>query len=151
MTQETNVDVEITDTPDAADRTFLEERIREFNDRTSPYHRAARESGLQPLGIFVRDEVGQIVAGLSADLYWGWMFIDDLWVHESLRGQGYGSRLLAQAEEEARKRRCKRVWLRTFSFQARSFYERYGYRVVGQLDDYPPGEAFYWMRKDFQG
>jgi hypothetical protein len=25
-----------------------------------------------------------------------------------------------------------------------------GYRVVGQLDDYPPGQIFYWMRKDFK-
>ena len=90
------------------------------------------------------------MAGLTAELYWGWMFVDDLWVHESLRHQGYGSRLLAAAEEEAQKRGCARVWLRTFSFQARAFYEKYGYRVVGQLDDYPPGEVFYWMRKDME-
>ena len=38
--------------------------------------------------------------------------------------------------------------LSTFSFQARDFYQRHGYRVVGQLDDYPPGETFYWMRKE---
>jgi GNAT superfamily N-acetyltransferase len=142
-------DLIVTNAPEAADRAFLEARIREFNDLTSPHHRASRQGGVQPLGIFARDEQGQVVAGLSAEMYWGWMFVDDLWVHESLRGQGYGSRLLALAEEEARSCGCGRAWLRTYSFQARGFYEKYGYRVVGELADYPPGEAFYWMRKDF--
>ena len=55
------------------------------------------------------------------------------------------------AEGEARARGCTRAWVRTFRFQARGFYERLGYRVVGELVDYPPGEALYWMRKDFDG
>jgi hypothetical protein len=38
--------------------------------------------------------------------------------------------------------------LRTFSFQARRFYEKEGYRVVGELADYLPGETLYWVRKD---
>lgn len=38
--------------------------------------------------------------------------------------------------------------LRTFGFQARGFYEKQGYRVVGALEDYPPGNAMFWMRKD---
>ena len=32
--------------------------------------------------------------------------------------------------------------------EARGFYEKCGYRVIGQLDEYPPGGSFYWMRKD---
>jgi len=32
---------------------------------------------------------------------------------------------------------------------ARGFYEKSGYRVVGQLDDYSHGQSYYWMRKDF--
>jgi hypothetical protein len=27
-------------------------------------------------------------------------------------------------------------------------YEKFGYRVVGEMTDLPPGGAFYWMRKD---
>jgi len=55
---------------------------------------------------------------------------------------------MGMAEGEARARGCQQAWVRTFRFQARGFYERLGYRVVGVLEDYPPGDALYWMRKD---
>lgn len=65
-----------------------------------------------------------------------------------MRGQGPGRRLLQAAEREAQARGCSRAKLTTYSFQARRFYEKEGYRVVGVLQDYPPGGAYYWMRKD---
>lgn len=139
----------LVENPSTAERQFLVDQIRAFNDRVSPHHREYR-AGFETLGIWVRDASGEILAGLTADLYWGWLFVDDLWVHESLRRQRYGSELLRRAETEALKRGCTRSWLRTFSFQARGFYERHGYRVVGQLDDYPPGETFYTLRKDLR-
>ena len=37
--------------------------------------------------------------------------------------------------------------LETHSFQARPFYEKYGYQVFATLDDWPPGHAKYFMRK----
>jgi isopentenyl diphosphate isomerase/L-lactate dehydrogenase-like FMN-dependent dehydrogenase len=37
--------------------------------------------------------------------------------------------------------------LETCSFQARPFYERLGDRVVGAIDNYPPGHAKFFMRK----
>ncbi len=53
------------------------------------------------------------------------------------------------AETEAMRRGCKWARLETFSFQARGFYEKLGYRVIGALHDFPPGGSVYWMRKDF--
>ena len=55
-----------------------------------------------------------------------------------------------QAEQEARRRGCRYAQLTTYSFQARGFYEKLGYSVVGQMDDYPPGRRSLWMRKDFE-
>jgi hypothetical protein len=37
--------------------------------------------------------------------------------------------------------------LDTREFQARPFYERAGYRVFGELSDFPPGWKAYWMEK----
>lgn len=143
-----DLDFTLTNMPDASDREYIHERIKAFNDRVSRYHRAVRGSGGAPLCIFVRDAQRRLVGGLTADTYWNWLEIDDLWLEEALRRRGLGRKLLSIAENEARRRGCTSAFLQTFSFQARGFYEKQGYRVVGQLDDYPPGEVFYWMRKD---
>ena len=50
---------------------------------------------------------------------------------------GIGARLLKSAETEAKKRRCKYVFLDTFSFQAPDFYKKYGYQERFVLEDYP--------------
>jgi N-acylglucosamine-6-phosphate 2-epimerase len=90
-----------------------------------------------------------VLGGLAGETYWGWLYIDKLWLDESLRGRGLARELMQRAEIEAIQRGCRAAYLTTFSFQARGLYEKLGYRVVGQLDDYPPGATYYWMRKDF--
>ena len=80
-----------------------------------------------------------IIGGVIGELYWDWLHVDLLWVPEELRGRGYGDRLLAAIEEEARRRGGKNVFLDTFSFQAPDFYRQRGYRIFGKLDDFPAG------------
>ncbi len=142
--------LKITHTPTPAEREYIHQQIKAFNDDISEPHRTVRPIGPKPLAIFIKDEQEQIVGGLIADTYWEWLDVDDFWLAELLRKQGYGTKLLAMTEAEAKKCGCKRAKLKTFSFQARGFYEKMGYRVVGQLDDYPPDQTFYWMRKDFE-
>jgi hypothetical protein len=33
------------------------------------------------------------------------------------------------------------------TFQARPFYERFGYGAAGDLSEHPPGHAYYFMRR----
>jgi ribosomal protein S18 acetylase RimI-like enzyme len=47
------------------------------------------------------------------------------------RRRGVGRELMAQAEARAVERGCHAAWLDTFSFQARSFYEKLGYGEFG--------------------
>jgi GNAT superfamily N-acetyltransferase len=131
-------------------RATIENGLRAFNDATCEYFREARKPGhgAQPLDIYLNDDHGNIVGGLIACTIWGWLRIDKLWVAETLRGQGYGSHMLAMAEQAAVKRGCTRAELNTFSFQAHEFYQRHGYIIYGQLDGYPPGHSRYWLRKD---
>jgi len=88
-----------------------------------------------------------IVGGVIAETYWDWLYIDLLWVADELRGRGHGHRLLMAAEHEARQRGAKNAYLDTFSFQAPDFYERHGYRVFGELQDFPPGYQRYFLKK----
>jgi ribosomal protein S18 acetylase RimI-like enzyme len=104
-----------------------------------------------PVALILRDRAGAVVGGLLGQRRWGWLYIDTLWVHEAYRGRGAGSRLLEAAEAEAVAAGCRHAVLDTFSFQARPFYERHGYRVYATLDGYPPGHCQFFMRKDLVG
>lgn len=130
---------------------FLHQQIKAFNNQHSAHHLQARTGGIEPLIVTVRGAEGEIVGGLAGSTYWQWLDIDNFWLRAALRGQGIGRELLRMAETEAQARGCVRVTLRTFGFQARGFYEKQGYHIVGALEDYPPGNAMYWMRKDFTG
>lgn len=103
----------------------------------------------EPLNIVARDADGRVVGGLLADVNLGWIFVSALWVEASARRAGIGSELMRLAEAEARMRGCVGIYLDTYSFQARPFYERLGYRLFGELEDCPPGGAKHFLCKRF--
>lgn len=98
------------------------------------------------LGVVARRN-GEVVGGAVGRTGWAWLYVGRLWVAKELRGSGLGSRLMAAIESAARERGCVGVWLDTFSFQARPFYESLGYRQFGELRDFPPGHARHFMAK----
>ena len=89
----------------------------------------------------------EIVGGLIGETHWNWFYINLLFVKEGLRGHGYGHRLLELAEGEARQRGAKHAYLDTFSFQAPDFYKQHGYRIFGELQDFPPGHQRFYLTK----
>jgi pimeloyl-ACP methyl ester carboxylesterase/ribosomal protein S18 acetylase RimI-like enzyme len=103
--------------------------------------------GFQPLAVFARDAGGRLVGGISAHVNWNWLHVSLVWLEESRRRAGLGSRLLAALEAAAIERGCTQAHLDTFSYQARPFYERHGYRVFATLEDYPAGHQRFFMRK----
>jgi GNAT superfamily N-acetyltransferase len=110
----------------------------------------ARKTGrndYRPLVLTVLDENGHVMAGLWGRTSSGWLFVELLFVSEKMRGQDVGTDLMQRAESEAIARGCHSAWLDTFEFQARGFYEKLGYSLFGELSDYPPGFARYFMKK----
>ena len=108
--------------------------------------RAAPEAK-RPLAVFVRSPDGQVQGGAAGYTHWGWLFVSHLWLPDSLRGGGWGRRLMEAIEDAARRRGCHAAHLDTFSFQSLGFYERLGYERFATLEDYPPGEQRYFLRK----
>ena len=96
----------------------------------------------------LRDPGGEIAGGVIGATYWDWLYINLMWVREDLRRQGYGRQLLEQAEALGRQRGAQHAHLDTFSFQAPGFYQKFGYRVFGELADFPIGHRRYFMVKD---
>ena len=112
-------------------------------------YNASKADGAMPsyLVLTVRDQEGKVVGGLVGATYLGWLQIHAVWLSDALRGRGYGTRLMRQAEQEALRRQCPRVFLETLSFQALPFYEKLGYTVVSRIADFPPGGARYALTK----
>jgi ribosomal protein S18 acetylase RimI-like enzyme len=105
----------------------------------------------QPFALALRNESATILGGLIGELHWGWLHISILAVDEGLRGQGWGRKLMEEAERLAVAVGCRHAWLDTYSFQARPFYEKLGYHVFGELPDYPVGQTRYFLTKALPG
>jgi GNAT superfamily N-acetyltransferase len=125
--QSLNIEVE----PAPKDIRFLDDRDYEYN-----VEQTGSDDG-KGLTIFVRDDAGGIVVGLHGWTWCGACKVERLWVRKDLRRQGYGQRLLAAAEQEARARGCDQLLLDTFSFQAPLFYKKLGYEVIGIVEGFP--------------
>ena len=106
------------------------------------------DDGHTPLNIIEYDADGNLIGGILGGTYWGWMYVDILWVREDHRKKGIGSKLLSAAEKEAKSRGCHHVHLDTMSWQAPEFYKKHGYTVIGILPDIPSGNQKYLLMKE---
>jgi GNAT superfamily N-acetyltransferase len=128
---------------------FIDEAERQFIVNGLAYHNIAL-TGFRdwfPVNFVLRGERGDVLGGLLAELWGGWLQVNCLWVAEAARGAGNGTRLMQNAEAYARARGATGATLETYSFQARPFYERLGYTVCGELEGFPPGYTKLFLKK----
>jgi ribosomal protein S18 acetylase RimI-like enzyme len=144
----------VTDAPDAAIRTAILARLRDFTDERLGVDRmrvigdaAAGPTRFRTLSVLLCDEDGAILGGLWGYTGRGWLFVELLGLPQASRGGGLGTRVMEMAMAEARLRGCVGVWLDTFSFQARPFYEKLGFSVFGQIENYPTGHSRYFLAR----
>ncbi len=128
-------------TPTGKEIKFIRESLYQFNKEI------VGDDGHTPITIIEYDENGDVIGGILGGTYWGWMYVDILWVQENHRRRGLGSNLLQKAEEEARRRGCHHVHLDTMSWQAPDFYKKHGYEIIGVLPDIPNGNQKYLLMK----
>lgn len=121
--------------PSLSDIECLEGRLYEFNKS------ATGIADGRSLGILLRDAEQNILAGATGHTWGGTCELRQVWVAESLRRQGIGRTLVAEAEAEAVRRGCRQLVLTTHSFQAPQFYEKLGFTVVSEVADYPRGHS----------
>lgn len=133
--------LEITAEPAPHDLAFVGESLTAFNDSD------VGTSGRKPLAVFVRNDAGAIVAGISGYTAWGWLYVQWLWVDEKLRGQHTAGSMLDAAEGEAVARGCRAAWIDTFNPTAAKVYERQGYSPFGALPDFPAGRSRVFLQK----
>lgn len=135
------VDIRPSDDPALADRllTLLFDHAEAQGFPFGPGGRIALEAW----------EDGVFLGGLTARHTLDWVYLERLALAPEGRGRGAGAQLLAECEGLAHAAGKAGVMLDTFEFQAPGFYEKAGYRRVGQVDDHPKGSTRYFYAKRF--
>ncbi|WP_372633639.1 GNAT family N-acetyltransferase [Cohnella sp.] len=121
---------------------YVRNKLVEFNSKHTP------NGAYEELCLTLKNDEGDIVAGLNGVVRWNWLDVDILWVADDFRGRGLGRTLLEEAELFARSKGCTFIKLNTFSFQAPEFYKKYGYEVIAIIDNAPIGHKHYFYKKD---
>jgi GNAT superfamily N-acetyltransferase len=102
----------------------------------------------QTLDVLVRGDSGEVVGGILGHTSLRLFFLDLFYLPLEMRGGGLGSRLITQAEDEARRRGCTAAFVYTVTFQAPGFYERHGYRRFGEIPCPPDGATRIFLTKE---
>jgi GNAT superfamily N-acetyltransferase len=127
--------------PDEAVEAVIHAGLRGFN------RAAMAQSERRHFNVVLRDADGQVRGGLLASIRFDVMNIQDLFVEEPLRRGGYGARLMAMAETEAKNRGVQLACVMTLSWQARPFYEKQGYEIFAELPYLNGTHNLYWLKK----
>jgi GNAT superfamily N-acetyltransferase len=138
-------DVRMSDRVDEADAQELRNAVIAFNVAATGYSDGAS------LSCILRDDQGQLVAGLDGFTWGGYAMIEWLWVDERHRHIGLGSRLVRAAEQKAAVRGCVVVRVNTHTFQAPEFYARLGYSRIAVATHTPVGHGEIFLEKDLRG
>ena len=137
-----DLSLELDADPSKIDIQVLDDGLEQFNPST-PF---GRDRIKIPVAVWLR-QGGRVLGGAYGNTHFGWLYLSTLWVHEQVRGEGWGSRLIELLEAEGIARGCRGAWVDTYGFQAPIFYERVGYQEFGRLEEFPPGSARHFLWK----
>lgn len=130
----------ISDEASELDQSALRHAMHEFNQSATGY----RDGSALSCFLYEEDRLAAAIHGYS---WGGCAQIEYLWVAEAHRAKGWGSRLLAAAEQEARRRGCSSIVLDSHSFQAPELYRSRGYIEIGKMVDVPRGYSQIFFQK----
>jgi len=135
----------LSNSPEPELTQIIRDGLDAFNDAIVGYNDRL------PLQVIVRAlEDGEIIGGISGGTSLGLLTINLVYLPETLRGAGIGTRMMAMAEQEARRRGCRAGVVYTINFQAPGFYQHLGWRVFGEIPCNPPGTSRVFLTKDFR-
>jgi len=136
--------VRLVDKPDPQYIRAMRAGLRAYNVKQVP---ALLDLPYDEFAIFIRDDNGTIQGGIIAEVDWGMMYVDLLWLDDSLRGKGLGKALLHTIEQTTLSIGLSSIYLMTTEFQALRFYQHMGYELFGTIMNRPHGYAYYYLRK----
>jgi GNAT superfamily N-acetyltransferase len=132
----------LTDQPTDGDENVIQGGLADYNTEQTGYR------DWRPVAALLRDpQTNATLGGMIGRTSYGLLFIDLVYLPETVRGQNIGARLLRMMEEEGARRGCKSGFLLTITYQAPGFYQRCGWSEFGRIACDPPGSARVFMTK----
>ena len=102
---------------------------------------------------FIAEDNG-VVIGFTSGLtnYRKWFYLSDMWVHEGLRRQGLGAKLLTMLENKIMSIGIEHVYTWTTGLNNPKFYESQGYKVFTVFEDFCDVKGYHRIgyRKDLK-
>lgn len=140
-TSMTKMHLEFTDNPS-------QEEIETLTHGIAEHAKELRDLTLiKPFGFFYKNTNNTILAGCNGILFYGSMFIDQLWVDKKLRNQGLGTLLMQKAEQFAKDTDCSMITVNTMDWEALDFYKKLGFKLDFERSGYAKGSKMYFLRK----
>jgi ribosomal protein S18 acetylase RimI-like enzyme len=121
------------------DKSPTSDDIDNFNSELEEYTNSFLKDDYEEFSIVARNEDGLVIAGITGFTVWERAGVNTLWVAENHRGNGIGTKLLAQVEKIASEKGARQIETNSMSFQGTGFFEKNGYKIFGMLDNYPAG------------
>ena len=147
LTELSNEGMEITkESPLSKGRLFeIESQMESYSIEQCPGFTSDRKE----YGFFAREVDTNRTRGSVVGWCWmGSIHIHRLFVDESLRGIGIGTKLMDKVEELAHIEKCTLITTETLSLQkALQFYLNKGYQVAFHDKGYSLGMSIYYLRK----
>ncbi len=141
-----NMKIELALSPSKEDLQTISQGIQSYNQGHMPddvvFEKDTR------FAVFAKNDSDEVVGGIRATAFWNYCIIELLWLSDEVRGEGIGTKLMGQAEAFALESGFEYIRTETLDFQAKPFYEHLGYKVYGQLKDYPKGHTTYCLVKE---
>lgn len=112
---------------------------------------AVKKKGMErikPFRIYIKDSDQSVLGGASGVTYYGCLYVDMLWVEESIRRHGFGTQIMEEAEKIGRERHCSFVTLNTMDWEALPFYQKLGYSIEFVREGYEKTSKMYMLRKE---
>ncbi|MBP9777422.1 MAG: GNAT family N-acetyltransferase [Alphaproteobacteria bacterium] len=111
---------------------------------------AFQAKGLPPIcafSIFIKDQQEQVLGGASGTLFYGSLYVDSLWIDKTLRHQGWGTKLMQEAEKIGKAKGARFVTVNTMDWEALSFYQKLGYSIEFTREGYDKDSQMFMLRK----
>jgi len=139
----TNYSIQYEPNPTQDDIQILQDGIQAYASLKK------NQPQMEFFAFFIRNEDNKILGGSNGAMYYGCLYIDNLWLDEKLRGKHLGTELMQAAEKLAKEKGCLFSTVNTMDWEALGFYKKLGYKVEFERTGYFNNSTLYFLRKDF--